>query len=49
MVYVIVESTALFALDCLTHDKISHIYDIAQFAKLAAYYAAFEKFFGLFV
>ena len=43
------QSAALFTLDGLTRNQITHINHVAQLANLARSYRTFEKAFGLFV
>ncbi len=49
VVDVVVQSSALLAFHCLTHDKITYVNHIAQLAQFAAYNALLEQFLCLFV
>ena len=43
------QSAAFFAFHCLTHNQISYVDHITQFANLSGGYAAFEQAFSFFV
>ena len=43
------QSATLLTLHCLTHNQITHIHHITQFADFSGRYATFEQAFSLFV
>ena len=49
IVYRIVQSAALFPLDGLPCDEVSHVDDVAQFADVSGGLDAFEQLFGLLI